>query len=34
MRWARPLKRVFHMDVERCACGGPAMSRFLLNRER
>jgi len=22
MRWARLLKRVFHMDVERCACGG------------
>ena len=22
MRWARLLKRVFHIDVERCACGG------------
>ncbi|MCE2897797.1 MAG: hypothetical protein ACK5YQ_06210 [Betaproteobacteria bacterium] len=22
MRWARLLKRVFHMDVERCAFGG------------
>lgn len=22
MRWARPLKRVFHMDVERRGCGG------------
>ena len=22
MRWARLLKRVFHINVERCACGG------------
>jgi hypothetical protein len=22
MRWARLLKRVFDIDVERCACGG------------
>ena len=22
MRWARLLKRVFNIDVERCACGG------------
>ncbi|MCA3146732.1 MAG: transposase, partial [Rhodocyclaceae bacterium] len=22
MSWARLLKRVFHIDVERCACGG------------
>jgi hypothetical protein len=23
MSWARFLKRVFDIDMERCACGGP-----------
>ena len=29
MTWARLLKRVFDIDIERCACGGSSRSRRL-----